>query len=406
MIRVEKLIKDYRVYPGPTARLLEAMPFARKKRHTLRRALDGVSFEVGGGECLGVIGANGSGKSTLLKILAGTTSPTTGKVELHGAVSYILDPTAGFNFDFSAHANIYTKCALLGLDRDQTAELYDSIVDFSGLRDRIEDPLRTYSTGMVLRLGFAIVIHVDFDVLLIDEVLSVGDLVFQTKCVTMIRQFRKAGKTIVVASHAMGEISEFSDRVLYLRQGQVHRLGTAEDVIREYTEDYERRKATIDLSESERRLLRGSFDPGGTIRMAQVSLLDEQGNPIEELEPGDPLLVQIIWEAAKPIHNPCFRVQVYGAAGLFLSGTNTYRHEIDLGTLEGRGTVVCRFPQFPFLEGEYFINVGIWPDEFRSFNTRKPYDLHELMHTVRVRSSRRHGGGTVYAPTSWEVKDD
>jgi len=219
-IVVKNLTKDYHIYSRRGQKLKELLMMGRRDYHDKKRALFDLSFEVDHGECLGVIGDNGTGKSTLLKVLAGTSYPTAGLVEVSGLRSYILDPSTGFNPDLSGRENIIAKCSLMGMAPAQVRELQPKILDFSGIEDRIEHPFRTYSTGMQVRLGFAVAIHIPFDVLIVDEVLAVGDFLFQRKCINAIRSFRDQGKTIVVSSHSLSEVSSFCDRLILLNDGR------------------------------------------------------------------------------------------------------------------------------------------------------------------------------------------
>lgn len=197
-------------------------------------ALRNVSFRVGHGECVGVVGPNGAGKSTLLSLVAGLSFPDEGRVLTEGRVAALLELGSGFHPDLTGTENVYLNAALLGLTRQRTEELYDEIVEFSGIGDFIDEPLRTYSTGMVVRLAFSVAVNIDPDVLILDEVLAVGDRNFQNKCFDKVMQFRHADKTMLVVSHSAQHLTQMCDRAVWLDQGQLIMDGAVEEVLDAY----------------------------------------------------------------------------------------------------------------------------------------------------------------------------
>ncbi|HEY7391306.1 MAG TPA: ABC transporter ATP-binding protein [Bryobacteraceae bacterium] len=235
VIRFQDVSKSFPRYRGH--RLLRehlAVLFrggARDRFYALKR----VSFEVNTGESLAVIGPNGAGKSTLLGLLAGLATPDSGSVEVHGRVAALLELGSGFHPDLTGRENVRLNASLLGLSRNQTKAAFDSIVDFSGIADFIDEPLRTYSSGMMMRLAFAVAVNVDPDILLIDEVLAVGDAAFQAKCFERIREFRRAGRALVCVSHGAAMIRELCDRAIWLDHGELMMEGTVDKVLQAYT---------------------------------------------------------------------------------------------------------------------------------------------------------------------------
>ncbi len=227
-----ELGKTYRLYPSPAARLLELA--TRRPRHRAFHALARISFELPPGESLALIGENGAGKSTLLKLVAGVARPSSGRIEVHGRVAAILELGSGFHPDFTGRQNIELNAALLGLERDEVRRRLPEIVAWSELGEFIDRPVRQYSSGMAMRLGFAIATQVDPDILIIDEALSVGDGYFQKKCMDRILGFAEQGKTLLFCSHAMYYISAFCPRALWLREGRCEALGETEGVVRDY----------------------------------------------------------------------------------------------------------------------------------------------------------------------------
>ena len=231
-VTVRNLTKTYRVYARPVDRLLEGI--LRRPRHTSFHALQGIDFELPRGEGLGIIGENGAGKSTLLKVLAGITAPTSGEVRLSGSVASILELGSAFHGELTGRQNIALNAAMFGLDRDQVVERTPGIIEFSELGHFIDQPVKTYSTGMVMRLGFAIAVQVEPEVLIIDEALSVGDGYFQKKCMVHLKRYVNAGGTLLICSHAMYYISAFCERALWLRDGRVEALGPTHQVVPRY----------------------------------------------------------------------------------------------------------------------------------------------------------------------------
>jgi len=403
VIRVKNLTKDYLIYTRRGQRLKELFGLGRSSHHEVKRALYDISFSVSQGECIGVIGENGSGKTTLLKILAGSTRPTAGDVNLKGRISSILDPTTGFDPDFSGRENVFAKAALMGLSEKEAESIYSDVLTFSELGDRIHHPLRTYSTGMLMRLGFAVTIHVPFDILLVDEVLYVGDYLFQRKCANAIRAFKELGKTIVVTSHALSDVSTFCDRLLLLSEGKLIMEGGTEALIKYYVEDCERREGSIAQAMLGDNRLKRCMETVEGATITKVQIENRSGLKIKEIRTGEYLKIVIGFLCSRPLKNPCLRVQFLRNDGLLVMGTNTYRVDMDIGSIEGRYEASLIFDEFNLLAGDYYVNVGIWPDEWKSFASRTPYDVHEFQHVLRVISHRRDGGGLVRSLGKWSV---
>ena len=408
-IRVRGLTKEYPVYENIGRKLLSLFGFKIKPLKVIR-ALDNISFDVKKGEVVGIIGPNASGKTTLLKILAGTVGPTEGEVEINGKLLPMLNILGGFNLNLTGLENIYHQAAILGLGPNEVAGRVDSIVKFSGLGSEIDQPLRTYSSGMLLRLGFSIMIHMDFDILLVDEVLFVGDLVFIRKSEGAIRELRNVGKTIVIASHSLEFVADFADRLLFLDGGKLVLDGEPEEVVRTYIQQCDRQCASVESGGVVQEVLKEKYSQAskllGSIRIEDVEFINGKGEHSLEVATGEPLLVRIHWVADEPVENPCFRVQFFRNDGTLLHGSNTHRHGIKLGTLHGRGTAELEYPSFYLLEGEYYVSVGIWPDEYKSYVSKQPYDIREYAYVLKVRSDRPFGGGLAGWPNRWRITTD
>ncbi len=218
-IRVDNVSKIYRLYNKPSDRLKEALGFTKEKRYREHRALDQVSFDVHRGETVGIIGTNGSGKSTILKIITGVLQPTTGNVEVNGRISALLELGAGFNMEYTGVENVYLNGTMLGFTEEEIEERLPEILRFADIGEFVNQPVKTYSSGMFVRLAFAVAINIDPEILIVDEALSVGDVFFQAKCYHKFEEFKKQGKTILFVSHDLSSISKYCDRVVLLNQG-------------------------------------------------------------------------------------------------------------------------------------------------------------------------------------------
>ena len=235
-IRVRGLGKAYKRYPKRSGRLMEWL--GAEPQHELRWVLRDVTFDVGRGESVGIVGSNGAGKSTLLKMLSRILVPTKGTVQIKGRLSAIIELGAGFHEELTARENVYLAASFLGLNRKTTQGLYDRIVDFSELAEHMETPVKYFSSGMHARLGFSIAVNVDPDILLIDEVLAVGDAKFQPKCIDAIRKFQHDGKAILFVSHAMEAVKSICHRVIWLKHGQIMAEGDPVETVNQYLEHY------------------------------------------------------------------------------------------------------------------------------------------------------------------------
>jgi len=291
-IEVDGLCKEYRIYGNPYHRLLEMLPRV-KDRHRKVWALRDVSLRVEPGHTVGLVGPNGAGKSTLLKILTGTTFPTHGSYRIRGRVASLLELGAGFHPEFSGRDNIFLNAALMGLSREETLARYDSILEFSELEAFIDSPIRTYSSGMVCRLAFSIAVAVDPDVLIIDEILAVGDMHFQRKCVERIYEFKNAGKTILFCSHSLYDMRQLCDQAIWMHEGRARMTGDSVSVTNEYAA-YE--KALLGHESDVLDKLPGEpveEGPKGP-HIESIELLDPTNDrPCAEAVPGQPLRVRV-----------------------------------------------------------------------------------------------------------------
>ena len=372
-------------------------------------ALDGVSFEVARGTTFGVIGENGSGKSTLLKLMAGITKPTRGTLTVEGRISALIELGAGFHPEISGRENVMINGIMLGLTRRQVAERFDDIVDFAELREFIDAPVKNYSSGMYARLGFAVAIHVDPDVLLIDEVLAVGDEAFTRKCLDKIAEFRRRGKTILIVTHSLGLVEKMCDHVLWLRHGRVAGRGDPRRVVDAYL--------TYVAGGEEAHLAAGhghQVEPKGApppdappgaaaghgyqqgrwgsreVEIAAVRLLDAQGRERHVYMPGETLTVALRVRAAVPVEDFVFGLGLFSAEGVNVYGTNTDLEDWKPRRLAGEAEVSLVLEDLRLTEGTYLLDVAA----HRRDGT--PYDYHRGLYSFRMKSRVKDVG--LYRP--------
>ncbi len=398
-IRVENVSKQYRLYPTPASRLFEAV--TGRARHSICQALDGVSFEVSWGQTIGIIGRNGSGKSTLLHILAGIIDPSGGSFEVRGKAVPLLELGAGFVPALTGIDNIMLNGRLLGLSKREVSDRVEAVLDFAELGEFAYQPVRTYSAGMQLRLGFAIAQSIEPDILLVDEVLSVGDIAFANKCLARIKEFRARGATVLLVTHSLADVGGLCDRVIQLAAGRVVREGPMEEVVRAYMDDIQSgRQASAGVPLW--RMPTPHSRKTGEITVGSVDLLSSGGEPTDFVATGEGMCVRICFKVRKPVKNPMFRLQVFRADGLFVHGTNTYRQGMDMGVIDEDGCIEVRYEEVNLLEGHYFAGVGIYPDEYGKAMADSAYDLVEPALSFEVRSGRPDGAGVTAMAHKWE----
>ena len=345
-VEAEGLTKVYRVYATPWDRLGEAL--FRKPRHREFRALEGVSFSIPRGEGLAVVGENGAGKSTLLKMLAGITTPTSGSFRVQGKIASILELGSGFHPDFTGRQNIVLNAAMLGLGEEELRRKMPDIVSFSELGDFIDQPVKTYSTGMAMRLGFSIATQVEPDVLIIDEALSVGDGYFQKKCMDRLLRFVEGGGTLLFCSHAMYYVSSFCQRALWLKGGKVEALGPVSDVIRDYENFLVAKSVAAEQAEPER--------DAAIFRPARIS-----SSSLNLAEPlytsGQPWELEIEWETEDPSLEFHLGVGINRSDEVEVCSFGTRLDGLPPRTGQRRYAARLRIPDLPLVKGEFTVYI-------------------------------------------------
>lgn len=338
-------------------------------------ALRDVSFKVERGQALGIIGANGAGKTTTLKLLSNITKPTHGNVRIAGRVSSLIELGAGFHPDLTGRENIYLNGAILGMTQREIKRLFETIVDFAEIGPFLDTPVKRFSSGMYARLGFAVAAHVNPDVLLIDEVLSVGDIGFQAKCATRMQQLRRQGTSIVFISHNMHAMSGLCDSCVLLERGQVKFAGPTSEAIQLFQQlMHTRRSPDLDTTPLGR-----SLDP---VVIERVEVLDEGGNPRDEFELGETVVARIHYRANDTIEQPLFSAGLIRADGLHVC-SNTAAGQLDVARIHGPGVVELRIPRVPLVPDVYSLVTSICEAQ-----SLRPY-AEERLSRFRVVSTER-----------------
>ena len=367
-----------------------------KQRHWVLRD---TSFAVGEGEMLGIVGINGSGKSTVLKLISRIIEPTTGTVKVSGRVSALLELGAGFHPDLTGRENIFLNGSILGLSRRQIHQRFDDIVRFADLESAIDIPVRYYSSGMYMRLGFSVAIHADPEVLLVDEVLAVGDHAFQVKCLRSVEELKRRGVTILFVSHDMDAIREICDRAIWLDGGGVRAEGDPEQVVEQYLRGFA--DGELDRLSKGSKLVRGQRWGTGEIELTDVRFLDASGVEKTCFVTGEPLRVEMHYVAHKRIKNPVFGMAFHSSEGAWINGSNTGTAGYRIDWVEGGGEVTYCLDSILLLEGSYLFTATAY-----NFDGQVPeaYDHLDKAFVVQVQCSTqiKETLGMVYMPCHWE----
>lgn len=360
-IKVEGVSKRFNLHIDRPRSLKERVTQGASKSNEFW-AVEDVSLDVSPGSTFGLVGHNGSGKSTLLRLIAGIYRPTAGNVTVHGRVAALLELGAGFHPDLTGRENVYLNGAILGLSRGEIDDRMESIIEFSGLGDFVDSPVKIYSSGMYVRLGFAVAVNVDPDVLLIDEVVAVGDEDFQRQCFDHLHQLRRDGTTIVIVTHGLGLVRDICDRAAWLDHGKLQIEGDANDVVDAYLDNVN--EASALSSPTPAHAAEPADDghsddrPGtGTIRFSSVEVVDDDDQPVRSVLNGDPAKIRLTFEMTEPVHDPIIAVHIHRADGTYVCGIATDLAKIDLGVLSGQQTVDIDIPRMGLLAGTYELSV-------------------------------------------------
>lgn len=395
--------KCYRIYTKPIHRLWDLLLPGPSRGRDFWAVRD-VYLDVPQGSTVGIIGENGAGKSTLLKLLTGISQPTTGTVEVRGRIASLLELGAGFHPEFSGRENVHLNCSILGMSDAEIAERFDDIVAFSELGDFIERPVKTYSSGMYVRLGFAVASSVDPDILIIDEALAVGDEHFKGKCLNRLNEFREQGKTTIFVSHDLGAVKSMCGHVVLMDRGTVVEQGPAEKVADEYLKRAHAR-GNERLMSLEREASEYPRWGSGEMRVTRVEMLDGEGRATRVFRCGEPFVVRLEYEAERPCREPVFGLGIYRSDGTYVNGSNhRWRQEEivirDVAAGE-RGSVEMRFEAMPLLSGQYYLTTFLYE---HGLAAPTAIDHREHVTTFEVLDPRRHQHGLLYLPTIWSIE--
>ncbi len=347
--------------------LRDAIPNLFRKKNGLEKeefwALKDVSFEVKKGDVLGIIGPNGAGKSTILKSLSRIIKPNKGEVTIKGRLSALIEVGAGFHNDLTGRENVYLNGTILGMTRKEITRKFDEIVEFSGIREFIDTPVKRYSSGMYSRLGFSVAAHMDPDILLVDEVLAVGDISFQARCAQKMRELLSSGTTIVLVSHSLSLIQSLCKRVILLSKGEIAKSGTADEVIpyyenlvyKEQEKELEKKNVTDEY------LVKVKQDT--LVDIANVTMSDGQGTRKEVFNVDDSISIQLEYLVKRPIENPIFSLDIIRADGVLCCSFNTKDGKFPISKINGKGKVKIQLGQLNLAPGIYITKFGVWDKE-------------------------------------------
>lgn len=367
-------------------------------------ALRDISFKVEDGGSLGVIGENGSGKSTALKLITRIFEPTSGTVRVQGKVAALLELGAGFHPDLTGRENIFLNASILGMTKKQMGARFEDIVEFSELERFIDTPIKHYSSGMCARLGFAVAIAVDPDLLVIDEVLAVGDEAFQRKCLDKIRDFKEAGKTLVLVSHNLQMVTDLCTQAVWLEGGVERAMGPSNEVVDQYLE-WANRKNKVRLEGAQGRPLTDSGQEArrwGTreVEITGVEFLNGQGQPTTVFDTGETLVARLHFRACERVERPVFGIAIYKSDNAHVSGPNTKTSGYPIDYVEGKGTVECQVPSLPLLAGTYHFSAAVY-----DHSCVHPYDHHDRMYAFSVQpTALQERNGFVHIPCRWRIE--
>jgi ABC-type polysaccharide/polyol phosphate transport system ATPase subunit len=404
-IRAGGLGKRYNVYPAPMARVKQAfyprlqrlLPAFLNRRlpwgtHPVKLyqefwSLRGVDFEVEKGETVGIVGRNGSGKSTLLQLACGILTPTEGAVEVQGRTAALLELGAGFHPEFSGRDNVFVNAAVLGLKRPEIAERFDRIVAFSELGDFIDRPVRTYSSGMYVRLAFSVAVHVDPEVLVIDEALAVGDAAFQLKCIERMNEIRNGGTTILFVSHSPEQIKRFCDRAIWLDRGRLRAIGPSVLVADEY-----RDSSAFSQAEGAHHVTHGTAPHQDLASIVGVECERKELTTFETLQ------VKVTYRVRRsPLPKLLLGVALYDRSGNYVFGPNTHLDGVAIPDTPGEHAVVYRVPRLTLLPGTYYVHAGLFSDGGLVL-----LDYRGNVVSIKV-SAHYFAEGAFYLDHEWEV---
>ena len=367
-IEIKNITKIYKMYNKPSDRVKEALNLTRKKLHKDFYALDDVSFNIKQGESIGIVGKNGSGKSTILKILTGVLTPNSGDCKVNGRIAALLELGAGFNNEYTGIENVYLNGTINGFTKEQMDEKIDDIIKFADIGEHIHQPVKTYSSGMFVRLAFAVAISVDPDILIVDEALAVGDVRFQLKCMDKFMEFKEKGVTIIFVSHDTNMIKRFCDRCIWLNEGKMIADGDTDTITDRYLDflkmldvnqnvleenEGEEEKADIEVKSTDEDI--------DIAEIKSVELLDRKGKKLENIKHGEIVNAKITYYVNDTsIKNPVVGLSILRIDNLYICGVNTLLDKVRVPWKKGFNSIVLQYKHFNLVGGSYYMDVAIF----------------------------------------------
>lgn len=425
-IEVHDITKTFKVYLDRSDDVKSFLIHSNRRRYEKRQVLRGISFEVKKGEAIGLIGHNGCGKSTTLKLLTRIMYPDSGSIEMKGRVSSLIELGAGFHPDMSGRENIYINASIFGLKKKEIDQRVDEIIRFSELEEFIDNPVRTYSSGMYMRLAFSVAINVDADILLIDEILAVGDIAFQAKCFNKLKEIKAQGATIVIVSHSLGQIEQICEKSYWIHDGLIKMSGSPREIHPYYLEYMgnkngealensartnqadETEKSTEESAKQEEPREDAEKEPeteqkndrhfgNQEAKITAVELLDANGNNKKTFASGEPVKIVIHYESKRIISDSVFGIGIFSIDDRQIFGTNTFIDDYQM-ELNGKGKVVCDIPELPLGAGEYKLDVAIHTPEGFNYDYWRDY-LRFHVYT------KRQEAGMLHIERNWKQED-
>lgn len=391
---VDDVSKHFRLYHDRNQSLKATILNRGRGRYEEFWALRDVSFEIEQGETFGLIGENGSGKSTLLKCLAQILRPDKGRIHVEGRMSALLELGAGFHPELSGRENIYLNASILGMTTKEVDARFDEIVDFAGLERFIDTPVKNYSSGMYVRLGFSVAVQADPDVLMIDEVLAVGDESFQRKCNERLSELRNSGTTIVVVSHSLGTLRNICDRVAWLEHGDLRGVGDTSEMIDRYLGEVEVDRGTPPAE--------GARWGSGEVLIDEIEIMDRSDQPVDRFSTGDAVSIRLRFRSPERIEDPMFGLSIQTADGVPVTGPNTRQAKVHIEAIHGDGHVDFHVDRCLLLPGTYDITAAVTN---RTADHVYDYRHRALRFDIDVGTPHEPDGGIVSLDGRWSIND-
>jgi ABC-type polysaccharide/polyol phosphate transport system ATPase subunit len=411
-VRFDRVSKQFTLHHERPRSFQELFLSAIKLQHRTSKekywVLNDISFEIEHGEMVGIVGPNGAGKSTILKLMSRIIEPTSGQMEVNGRLGALLELGAGFHPDLTGRENVYLNGAFLGCAKSDMDRVFDDILDFSEMERFIDIPVKHYSSGMYMRLGFSIAIHLQPELLLVDEILAVGDRAFQLRCLDRVQELKRQGVTIILVSHDLAQVRDMCDRAIWVEEGQVQAEGPVEPVLSEYMAHALDPKRQVAQSTRRGDLHGGrqSKDDShwrwgsGEASITQVQFLDSAGQAQSSFETGAPLIVRICFAAHERIEKPQFGLALHHVGGFHISGPNTVFGGFDIDAIEGSGYIDYVIDSLPLLEGTYLVSASLADREDLGM-----YDYHHQAYTLHVHrgDAVKERYGSILIPATWRM---